>query len=192
MTTQNRTAEDLKGRTVRSMEGDKIGTVDDVHVDETGSGRFIETKTGWFGKKRHAFPLDILSFDGDDLLVPYTKQQIESAPTLDEDDRLDYDRERQMGQHYGYDVRDWDDTRDAWLDRDLTRGPTPETRGDFHDPGGTLDQSDGPTPETRRAMAATSPGTDPDVYREDLDADTVPPGTPAMMRVRYERISRRS
>jgi sporulation protein YlmC with PRC-barrel domain len=188
MSTRSDTARDLEGRTVYSSDGEKIGKVDDLHGDETGMARYIEVKTGWFGTKRHAVPVDSLSFDGDDIVVPYTKSQIEAAPTLNEEDHLDYDRERQMGSHYGYEVREWDDRRDAWLDRDLTKGPTPETRGDFHDPGGTLDQSDGPTPETRRAMAETDDmGT---ARSDDMDRDRmIDDRRDSAMRVRYQRMS---
>lgn len=190
MSTQSDTLRDLVGRTAYSSDGEKLGTVADLHGDAEGRGRFVEIATGWFGTKRHAVPVDSLSFDGDDIRVPYTKEQIEAAPTIDEHEHLDYDRERMMGSHYGYDVRDWDETRDEWLDRDLTRGPTPETRGDFHDQGGSFDQSDGPTPETRRVMAETTERTES--LERDAMIDPSAPGADSSMRVRYLRMSTRT
>jgi PRC-barrel domain len=180
MSTRSDTGLDLVGRAVHSSDGEKIGKVDGLHTDEGGMARYLEVKTGWFGTKSHAIPMDAITFDGDDIVVPYTKDQVKDAPTLDEREHLDYERERQMGSHYGYEVRDWDDNRDAWLDRDLTRGPTPETRGDFHDHGGTHDQSDGPTPETRRVMAETEH--DGAARRDNRDGMSY-----SEMRVRYRR-----
>lgn len=159
MSTQGFTTSELNGRTVYSTDGEKLGTVDGVLEDETGAPQYLEIKSGWFGTKRHAIPLSGLQLqdDGEDLVVPYSQEQLRNAPTLDDDEHLDYDRERDMGAYYGTDVRDWDDTRDRWLpEEDLTRGPTPETRH----PDGALDReadlTQGPTPVIRETMRATS------------------------------------
>ncbi|MCB0880854.1 MAG: PRC-barrel domain-containing protein [Thermoleophilia bacterium] len=159
MSTQRYTTPELNGRTVYSADGEKLGDVQGVLEDETGTPQYVEIKSGWFGAKRHAIPLDGLARrdDGDDLVVPYTKAQLENAPMLDENDDLTYDGERTMGAYYGTDVREWDDTRDRWLpEEDLSRGPTPETR---HPDGARdleTDITQGPTPETRDAIRATS------------------------------------
>lgn len=172
MSTQRYTTPELNGRTVYSTDGEKLGDVQGVLEDETGTPQYLEIKSGWFGTKRHAIPLQGLMQrdDGDDLMVPYTKAQLESAPMLDENDDLTYDRERTMGEYYGTDVREWDDARDRWLpEEDLSRGPTPETR---HPDGARdleTDITQGPTPETREALRATGadpgaagqPGSDP-------------------------------
>jgi hypothetical protein len=143
----------LEGRTVYASDGEKLGKIDSVLVDDSGKPLYAEVKSGWFGSRRHTVPVSGLSPDGDDLTAAYTKEQLESAPTFDEGEEIDYDRERAIGSHYGTDVRDWDDDRDRWLaGEDLSRGPTPETR---HPDGGLDDVRDttqGPTPETRQAM----------------------------------------
>ena len=143
----------LEGRTVYASDGEKLGKIDSVLEDDTGMPLYTEVKSGWFGSRRHTVPVSGLSPDGDDLTAAYTKEQLESAPTFDEGEEIDYDRERAIGTHYGTDVRDWDDDRDRWLaGEDLSRGPTPETR---HPDGGLDDVRDttqGPTPETRQAM----------------------------------------
>jgi hypothetical protein len=120
------------------------------------------------------------------------REQLESAPTLEEAAHLDYDRERELGRHYGYTVADWDEDRDRWTEEDLTRGPTPETRGDFGhrreaDRGRRgRDTSDGPTPETRAVMAAT-----PDRRRfADRDTARTEADRTETGRVRYMRWSR--
>jgi sporulation protein YlmC with PRC-barrel domain len=147
---------DLEGRTVYSSDGEKLGKVSSVLEDDMGHAQYIEVTSGWFGTRRHTIPLQGLQHDGDDLRVAYTKQMLEGAPTFEDHEHIDYDRERTLGAHYGHGVRDWDDTRDRWLDEeDLSRGPTPETR---HPHGGLDDASDitqGPTPETRDVLRRT-------------------------------------
>jgi uncharacterized protein (TIGR02271 family) len=159
MSTQSYRAEALYGRTVYSSDGEKLGKVDDVLVDEHDTPVFIETKKGLFSGRRHIVPVSGMAVADDDLTVAYTKEQLENAPSFDPDDEVDYERERQLGTHYGTGVREWDDARDRWRGEDLSRGPTPETRH----PGGALDDTrdttQGPTPETRQTMRATEDDT---------------------------------
>ena len=178
----------LEGRTVYASDGEKLGKVNSVLVDDTGTARYVEVKSGWFGTKRHTIPVQGLSAQDDDLTSAYTKEQLESAPTFDEGEEIDYDRERAIGSHYGTDVRDWDDRRDAWLaGEDLSRGPTPETRhpagyaegrdfaeddslrGETRGLDDERDTTQGPTPETRQAMRLT-------------DDDSAAAGQPSMDR----------
>lgn len=182
------TADRLDGRKVVTSDGEKLGKVDGVLSDDRGMPQYLEVKTGWFGSKRHAIPIQQVqgSLEGDDdLVVPYTKAQLENAPTLDDEEDLDYDRERRVGEHYGVPVRDWDDTRDRWLpEEDLSRGPTPETR---HPTGGrdsAADITQGPTPEARAAervagrddAAAGQPEADPNTrYGGDATGADVRP-----------------
>jgi hypothetical protein len=167
------TADRLEGRTIHSADGEKLGKVDDVLVDDGGQPRYVRVRTGWIGGKHHMIPIEGISESGDDLTTTYSRGQLEGAPTFDDDEDVDYDRERALGGHYGHGVRDWDDSRDRWLSgEDLSRGPTPETRhpaghtrgddfaerGDRGETGGADDVRDttqGPTPETRRAMRMT-------------------------------------
>jgi uncharacterized protein (TIGR02271 family) len=107
MSTQRDRADALYGRTVYSSDGEKLGTVDDVLVDDRGEPVYIETKKGLFSGKRHVVPVSGMAASGDDLTVAYTKEQLENAPSFD--DEVDYERERQLGSYYGTDVRDWDD-----------------------------------------------------------------------------------
>ena len=154
MSAQTYRPDDLYGRTVYASDGEKLGRVDDVLLESDGSPAYVETSKGLFSGRRHVMPVDGMSLDGDDLRVAYTKDQIESAPPVNQDDEIDYDRERQLGAHYGAQVRDWDESRDALAGEDLSRGPTPRTR---HPEGGLDDVRDttqGPTPEIRRAERA--------------------------------------
>ena len=178
MRSQNIGPEALHGRTVYSSDGEKLGKVDDVLVDADGTPVYVETKKGLFSGKRHVVPVAGMTADGDDLRVAYTKEQLEGAPALGDDDDIDYDRERALGSHYGTPVRDWDERRDRLTGEDLSRGPTPETR---HPRGGrddVRDTTEGPTPETRVANRAAD-GTD--------DTAAGQPGADRRTRVRVRR-----
>jgi sporulation protein YlmC with PRC-barrel domain len=125
----NMGADALMGRAVYSGDGERLGTIDDVHEDHAGEVVLVEIVTGWVGTRRHALPTSGLEEMGDDLRVAYTRSQLEGAPTVEAGDVIDYDRERALGGHHGHDVRAWDDASDHWLTgEDLSHGPTPQTR----------------------------------------------------------------
>jgi hypothetical protein len=203
------TAWELEGRTVHSSDGEKLGTVDDVLVDDRGVAQYLEVRSGWFGTRRHAVPAaGVISTDEGGLILAYSAAELRAAPVLDEHEDLDYDREQTLGAHFGAEVRAWDDARDWWLTgEDLSRGPTPQTRHTDDDiakgdPGvdDLRDTTQGPTPETRRTMRATEdapaaagqPGSDPNTRgdvggNQDLDPRTPGAAGPRRIRLRRDR-----
>jgi sporulation protein YlmC with PRC-barrel domain len=128
MATRNYDAADLEGRAVYSNDGEKLGKVDDIVTDASGMPVYLEITTGWFGTSRHLIPVGGVRWLDDDLEVPYSKEQLEGAPTYGGSEDVDYERERTLGDYYGHDVREWDDEQDLGCVDDLTEGPTPETR----------------------------------------------------------------
>ena len=117
MSTRTNRAEALYGRTVYSSDGEKLGRVDDVLVDDQDAPVYVETKKGLFSGRRHVVPVSGVTADGDDLRVAYTKEQLENAPALEPDDEVDDERERQLAAHYGSDVRERDDARGEAMTR---------------------------------------------------------------------------
>ncbi len=178
MEVANARPEALHGRTVYASDGEKIGKVDDVLVDADGTPVYVETKKGLFSGRRHVIPVQGMTVAADDdLRVAYTKDELEGAPALGDDDEIDYDRERALGSHYGTSVRDWDERRDRLTGEDLSRGPTPETR---HPRGGrddVRDTTEGPTPETRIANRAAEGTDDTAAGQPAADARTRRGGT---------------
>lgn len=71
---------DLIGHKAVDRNGDKIGTVDEVYLDDaTGEPEWAAVRTGIFG--RDAFvPLTTSEFAGDELRVPYDKSLIKESP----------------------------------------------------------------------------------------------------------------
>jgi len=96
------------GKTVYSGEGDKIGKVGQVFLDdETGRPEFLTVNTGLFGSSESFVPVDGASIDGDNVSVPYGKDKVKDAPRVDLDgNHLNESDERRLYEYYdrGYDA----------------------------------------------------------------------------------------
>lgn len=96
--------EDLLSRngTVLSTEGDKIGSVGQVYADDAdGQPTWVTVKTGIFGSSESFVPLEGARLDGDNIVVPYTKDQVKDAPRVDADGHLEPSEEDRLYDHYG-------------------------------------------------------------------------------------------
>jgi uncharacterized protein (TIGR02271 family) len=93
---------DLTGRTVIDPDGDKIGTVFDVYVDNTtDQPEWLAISTGLFGNKVSFAPIAGAYFAGDDLQLGYPKSLVKDAPNADADGQLSTDEEAALYAHYG-------------------------------------------------------------------------------------------
>ena len=98
----NLSLEQLEGRTAVDPSGQKIGTVADVYYDnDTRQPEWALITTGLFGSKSSFVPITEATFDGDQLRVPVTKEQVNDAPQLDDDGELSEDEEAMLSRHYG-------------------------------------------------------------------------------------------
>ncbi|MFJ6216933.1 DUF2382 domain-containing protein [Streptomyces sp. NPDC092296] len=95
---------DLIGHKAVDRNGDKIGTVDEVYLDDaTGRPEWAAVRTGVFG--RDAFvPLDASEFSGDQLRVPYEKSLIKDSPDFGAGQHLSPAQELQLYRYYGLDA----------------------------------------------------------------------------------------
>ena len=85
---------DLTGRTVIDPDGDKIGTVFDVYIDNaTDQPEWLAITTGLFGTKVSFVPIAGAAFAGDDLQLGYAKGLVKDAPNADADGQLSPDEE---------------------------------------------------------------------------------------------------
>jgi len=92
----------LQGANLVDRDGDKIGSVDEIYLDDqTGQPEFALVRSGFFGTGSHFVPLQQAQWSGDDLMVPYGKDQVKDAPGVDADDHLTQDQEQRLYQHYG-------------------------------------------------------------------------------------------
>jgi uncharacterized protein (TIGR02271 family) len=94
--------ERLNGATVYGADGDKIGTVGQVYVDQTdGHPSWVTVRTGLFGTSESFIPLDDANIDGDAVRVTYDKARVKDAPRIDTDGELSTAEEDELYRYYG-------------------------------------------------------------------------------------------
>jgi uncharacterized protein (TIGR02271 family) len=100
--TQVTEAYDWRGREVVGEDGDKIGTLEEVYLDtDSGQPEWATVTTGLFGTKQSFVPLTNAEPSGGKVRVPYSKDQVKGAPSIDPDGELSTDEERSLYDHYG-------------------------------------------------------------------------------------------
>lgn len=78
------------GGNVLTTDGDKIGSIGRVYADDSsGDPTFVRVKTGLFGTSESFVPLEGARVEGNDILVPYSKEQVKDAPRVAEDGPLE-------------------------------------------------------------------------------------------------------
>ncbi|MEV0262487.1 PRC-barrel domain-containing protein [Streptomyces sp. NPDC050617] len=94
----------LIGRKAFDRNGTKIGTVDEVYLDDaTGEPEWAAVRTGLFS--RDAFvPLEPSDLVADTLRVPYDRALIKDAPDFGVGRHLSPEQELQLYHHYGLDA----------------------------------------------------------------------------------------
>ncbi len=93
---------DWHERDVVSSEGERIGKLADVYVDDsTGEPEFLLVTSGFLGHSLHLVPAEGAALQGEDVRVAFDKATIESAPNVHADNDLSLDEERKLFEHYG-------------------------------------------------------------------------------------------
>ncbi|MET9648097.1 PRC-barrel domain-containing protein [Streptomyces syringium] len=94
----------LIGRKAFDRNGAKIGTVDEVYLDDaTGEPEWAAVRTGLFS--RDAFvPLEPSRVEDDALRIPYDRELIKDAPDFGVGRHLSPEQELQLYHHYGLDL----------------------------------------------------------------------------------------
>lgn len=100
--------EDLANATAVDANGEKVGDVQDVYVnDTTGQPDFVSVNHGLFGGGTSIVPLRGHSLRDGELHLAFPKERIENAPDLDENGHLTTEDQEAFYRHYGLtDVQD--------------------------------------------------------------------------------------
>ncbi len=120
--------EDLLNRNgnVIGSDGEKIGSIGQLYADDdTGEPTWVTVKTGLFGTSQSFVPVEGAHSQGDDLVVPYTKEHVKDAPRVDVDGHLTPEEEDRLYTHYDRGARTYSDARedvDLQGDADLNAG----------------------------------------------------------------------
>lgn len=86
---------------VVAADGGKIGSIGQAYADDAGGQpSWITVKTGLFGMSESFVPLEGARIDGDDIVVPYSKDQIKDAPRVDVEGHLEPSEEDRLYEHY--------------------------------------------------------------------------------------------
>jgi hypothetical protein len=90
-----------RGKTVLDRDGEKAGSLGALYLDEHDRPAFGGVQTGLFRRRESLVPLaDAREVDGD-VQVPYTLEQIRSAPNVDVDVNLADEEQDRLAEHYG-------------------------------------------------------------------------------------------
>lgn len=88
------------GRVV-SSDGEKIGKVGEVYVDDaTGQLSWVTVKTGLFGTRESFVPMDHASISDDTVTVPHDKAMIKDAPHAEPGEPLSVEQEDELYRYY--------------------------------------------------------------------------------------------
>ena len=94
--------EDLANATAYDVDGDKVGGVKDVYVnDTTGQPDFVSVNHGLFGGGDSIVPLRGHTLRDGELHLAFQKDRIEDAPDLDENGHLTTEDQDAFYRHYG-------------------------------------------------------------------------------------------
>jgi uncharacterized protein (TIGR02271 family) len=96
-------AREVIGATAYGDDGDKLGKVGQLYLDDqTGQPEFVTVNTGFFGTSESFVPVADATFNGDRLVVPFSKDKVKDAPNVDLDGRhLDESEEQRLYEYYG-------------------------------------------------------------------------------------------
>jgi uncharacterized protein (TIGR02271 family) len=90
------------GGDVRTTSGDKIGSIEQIYVDDsTGEPSWVTVRTGLFGMSESFVPLEGATDNGKDIMVNYDKDTVKDAPRIDADRDLSPEEEETLYAHYG-------------------------------------------------------------------------------------------
>jgi uncharacterized protein (TIGR02271 family) len=96
------TVRSWQGRTMVDRDGDRIGEIDAIYVDDqTGEPEWALVNTGFFGTRSTFVPIAQATARGDQVQVPYEKQRVKDAPNMDPDGHLSEQEEQELWRHYG-------------------------------------------------------------------------------------------
>jgi uncharacterized protein (TIGR02271 family) len=92
-----------EGYTVYDRDGDKIGKVDDLFLDENDQPEYIGVKMGLLGTRSTLIPWEVARVDENDrrIEVSVDKATAKEGPSFDDDQDITPEYEEQVYSHYG-------------------------------------------------------------------------------------------
>jgi uncharacterized protein (TIGR02271 family) len=101
-----------KGGNVVGTDGAKIGSIGQLYADDdTGEPTWVTVKTGLFGTSETFVPVEGARTEGEDLVVPFTKEHVKDAPRVEADGHLTPEEEDRLYTHYDRGARTYTEAR---------------------------------------------------------------------------------
>jgi hypothetical protein len=107
-----------RGATVIDRDGEKIGTLKELYLDQDDRPAWAAVETGLFGLRQSFVPLDGATALDDQVRVPFPKDHVKDAPNVDPDAQLTEDEEARLHDHYRLDRDETAPDADAAPDHD--------------------------------------------------------------------------
>jgi uncharacterized protein (TIGR02271 family) len=158
----------LIGGTAYTTDGDKIGSIGQVYLDNaSGEPAWVTVKTGLFGSNESFVPLDQAELTDGGVRVPYDKDRVKDAPNIETDRELSEQEEDQLYSYYGLPT-----SGHATSAEDQTSMPS--SWGNASSVDERPDIADGEPVGYAGFDAGTTPGSNPTLRDSDYvgDADT--------------------
>ena len=92
-----------RGRTVRDRDGEVLGKLGDVYLDEDDRPTYGGVRTGMFGRRESVVPVEGMEPTEDGLRVPYSADHVRHAPTTAGEETLTPGDGRRLADHYNAD-----------------------------------------------------------------------------------------
>lgn len=89
-----------RGRTVRDADGEKVGKLGDLYLDETDRPAYAGVRTGMFGGHESIVPLHGMTERDGDLVIPHSAERVHGAPEVDPQDALSPEEEQALAAYY--------------------------------------------------------------------------------------------
>lgn len=88
------------GRTLTDSDHRRLGTIEEIYLDERARPQWMVVRTGRFANKRSFVPLGDAVRSANVIVTPHDKRQIDDAPTIVPDDELLDDQVRALYRYY--------------------------------------------------------------------------------------------
>ena len=126
------------GGTVVGTDGDKIGKVSQVFLDDaTGNPEWVTVTTGLFGTAESFIPLNQATVRGDEIVVPYDKSTVKGAPRVDDSNgHLSETEEADLYRYYGLEYTTGYETTTVTETAEVDERPVDERPAVGHDTSG--------------------------------------------------------
>ena len=96
--------DEVQNGTVVDQNGDKIGSVGQIYLDDvTDQPTWVTVNTGLFGNKESFIPLNGADISGSEIRVPYTKDFVKDAPNVDDDGHIGEAEQDELYRYYSMD-----------------------------------------------------------------------------------------